>query len=338
MSYRSCQRLPLNRYLSIDYLTKSIPQGQPKLKSLIHQVDVNSHSNDHNHKIRSKIITPNMLNDIFQDEGYETYSQRQVAKSQQFFNNLEVNIDWTLAEFNEIPDVKYEILKTEQASKGLNSNKTFGIKPELLRNLPEILVMGHTNVGKSSLINNLLIPKKSLSKSDQLAYVSAKAGFTKTLNCFRMSNKLRLIDSPGYGRRGIEKQGDMIMNYIERRHRLKKVLLLIDSIEGVRHEDKHILDYLVESGVSFDIVFTKMDEVLKKCFKNNVFGTENYDDKVKSGNQHVLEHYYDLIEDIGDSTTSPRYFFNNAQVNKFINEFQGSKAIRCNILDSCNLL
>ncbi|KAI5954532.1 hypothetical protein KGF54_002307 [Candida jiufengensis] len=339
---RLSTQLLLKRYYSIDYITYSIPNGEFKLSDL-YKDEKRQQPKHYNQKLRKKIINPDMLNRIFQEDGYESYSKKQITQSQKFFKNFKVNLDWTLTDYNEIPSVKYEILRNEQSAKSqdsTSSRKTFGIKPELLTNLPEILIIGHTNVGKSSLVNNLLKPKKTLNKLDQLAYVSARAGYTKTLNCFRLSNKLRIIDSPGYGKRAIGTQGDMVINYINERQQLKKVLFLVDSVEGFRNEDKHIIDHLIEQGIPFDIVFTKMDEVLKKYFKNDIFKLEYPDDKIKEGNQKVLEYYYDLLEDsnLNNSVISPRYLFNNTQLNNFIGEFQGTKSIRCNILESCNLL
>ena len=358
----------LKRYASVNYLTSALtevtespswPQPlQPPLATELSS-DVVKHKTPTPHldldQLRRKILSPNILNDLFLPEGQLMYTPQQITKSQTFFNNAKINLDWTLGDYKEIPDVKYDRMyearkvNLEKMAENnirndrhfnMNAKSTFGIKPELLRPLPEILIMGHTNVGKSSLINNLLTPSKSLSRVDQLAYVSAKAGYTKSMNCFRISNKLRFIDSPGYGKRGDLKQGEMVIEYIEHRKLLKKVLLLIDSVEGFRPEDTTIMDHLHKNGVSFDIVFTKMDEILKKHLKKDLFKKPGAEEAIKRANQAILEHYNNLIENSGlqNAVVPPKFVFNNAHVNKFIPQYSGNKMIRCSILESCNLL
>lgn len=339
--FTSCCRYCQRRYkhVSIDYLTESIPKfaqdlpRYPKAASQTLPLNLCNNTNE----LRKKIINPNILNDIF--SGIPTNTE--VAKSQRFFNNVKIELEWTLADYNEIPDVKYEILKAKSMATSTQSTKrTFGIKPELLKPLPEVLLMGRTNAGKSSLINNLLVSKKSLMRHEQLAYVSSKAGFTKTLNSFRLSNELRLIDSPGYGRGGVEIQGEMILAYIKNRRQLKRVLLLISSTDGFADEDLQLVHYLHDRGIPVDIVFTKMDELLKKFCKKDLFKKDNAETMIKEANQKIVEHYSQLIDESGleNARSTPRFMFNNAQTNDFLTEFMGIKTTRYYLLRSCDLL
>ncbi|KAI3403012.2 hypothetical protein KGF56_004265 [Candida oxycetoniae] len=357
---------PAKRFLSIDYLTSSLekPSTPPYTLSSLYDSRANNNGkesktsqerNRQEKKLRKNIVSSVILNDIFLEEGIEPFTAKQIARSQTFFNNAKTELEWTIADYEEIPDVKVEKLQIDRLRKieramensignsqafNLSPKKTFGIKPQLLKPLPEVLIMGHTNVGKSSLINSLINPNESLSRTDQLAYVSAKAGYTKTLNCFNISRKLRFIDSPGYGERGAPRQGKVVIEYLEKRKLLKKVILLIDSIHGFHEEDMHIISHLSNLGIPFDIVFTKMDEVLRKYFKKDIFKKENSRDMIVSGNQAVLQHYNDLIESSGvcEIALPPKFMFNNAHVNKFISDFSGIKTIRCSILQGCNLL
>lgn len=66
---------------------------------------------------------------------------------------------------------------------------------------------------------------------------------------------------------GVEIQGEMILAYIKNRRQLKRVLLLISSTDGFADEDLQLVHYLHDRGIPVDIVFTKMDELLKKFCK-----------------------------------------------------------------------
>lgn len=207
-------------------------------------------------------------------DGNKPYSAGQYSRAQHFFKTAKPSLSWTLADYDEIPDVKYDRLaeereekygnldpyfKNETTENMLNSRKTFGIKPDLLQQLPEILLIGHTNTGKSSLINRLFLDKEKIKRSEQLAYVSARAGYTKTMNCFTVSNKLRIVDSPGFGWHGEEVQGKMVIDYISKRSALKMIYFLIDCTVGIREEDTIIIEHLVDLGVPFSIIFTKAE-------------------------------------------------------------------------------
>ena len=349
------------RWSSIDYLLKSIPQSSQTTN--IYQPSKSSKSNKSKNlsserqlkSYRNNIVSPLRLNKIYSPSWYTPYKENDLVKSHQFFKNARVELDWTLADYEEIPDVKYAKLAKEREEKlnsidpysrnettesMLNSRKTFGIKPDLLRVLPEVLFMGHTNVGKSSLINSLLVNNKSISGPSQLAYVSARAGFTKTINCFNFSKKLRIIDSPGYGQYGDLKQGRVVVDYISKRHQLKKVYVLIDSVEGFREEDSYIFNMLIDEGVPFDIIFTKVDSVVLKYIPKNAFEANNCYDLIKACNDKVVDHYGKLIASSGleDIAMIPTFLFSNASANKFVPKPVGMNEIQSNILDSCNLL
>ena len=99
---------------------------------------------------------------------------------------------------------------------------------------PEFLLVGRSNVGKSSFINAILSRKN-------LAYTSAKPGKTQTLNFYNVNNSFYLIDVPGYGYASVDKKtqnkfGMMIEEYLAKRSELKRCCdghLLIDL---KRHE------------------------------------------------------------------------------------------------------
>ena len=93
--------------------------------------------------------------------------------------------------------------------------------------IPEVLIVGKSNVGKSSLINTLCQRKS-------LAYTSSKPGHTRLLNYYNIDNKFFLVDAPGYGyaKGGVDLDrlfGTMMDEYFTDNPYLKLVLLLIDS-------------------------------------------------------------------------------------------------------------
>ena len=124
---------------------------------------------------------------------------------------------------------------------------------------PEVLLVGKSNVGKSSLIN-ALCNKKSL------AFVSGKPGHTRLLNYYNIDNKIYLVDAPGYGyaKGGLDLDklfGKMMSDYFEKAKRLKLVLLLLDARREFGENDLDILDYLKEYQINYFLVVTKVDKV-----------------------------------------------------------------------------
>lgn len=69
-------------------------------------------------------------------------------------------------------------------------------------NKPEFLLVGRSNVGKSSFINSILSRRN-------LAHTSAKPGKTQTLNFYEVNNKFYLIDVPGYGYAAVDKKHNL---------------------------------------------------------------------------------------------------------------------------------
>lgn len=125
--------------------------------------------------------------------------------------------------------------------------------------LPEIAFAGRSNVGKSSLLNNITGRKK-------LAHVSGSPGKTRTINFYRINDEFRIVDLPGYGyaklsRSMTESWSEMIEGYIENRKNLLKVIQLVD----IRHEpsklDIQMYEYLKYYNLSGIVVATKSDKI-----------------------------------------------------------------------------
>lgn len=125
--------------------------------------------------------------------------------------------------------------------------------------LPEVLIVGKSNVGKSSLIN-------ALTSHTRLAFTSSKPGHTKLLNYFNIDNKFYLVDAPGYGyaKGGVDLDrlfGEMMEQYFVDNHELKLVLLLLDSRREFNQNDLEILNYVQQENIPFYLVVTKVDKV-----------------------------------------------------------------------------
>ena len=133
-------------------------------------------------------------------------------------------------------------------------------KPQDLK--PEVLIVGKSNVGKSSLINALCQKKK-------LAFTSSKPGHTRLLNYYDIDGKFYLVDAPGYGyaRTGIDLDrlfASMMESYFDNNKELKLVLILLDARREISEDDQEIINYVKESGFPFYVVITKVDKVNQK--------------------------------------------------------------------------
>ena len=126
----------------------------------------------------------------------------------------------------------------------------------------EVLIVGKSNVGKSSLINRLCTKKS-------LAYTSSKPGHTRLLNYYNIDNAFYLVDAPGYGfaKGGIDLDrlfGIMMDEYFSDNEHLKLVLLLIDSRREFGENDLEILEYLKGTNIPYFVVITKVDKINQK--------------------------------------------------------------------------
>ena len=129
--------------------------------------------------------------------------------------------------------------------------------------LPEIAVVGRSNVGKSSLINALV-------GQDGLARTSRTPGRTQLINWFEVAARppFHLVDLPGFGYAKVPvgmKEGwkPLIESYLSKRTTLAGVLLLIDVRRGAEEEELDFVPWLAEREVPIVVALTKSDKLAK---------------------------------------------------------------------------
>ena len=125
--------------------------------------------------------------------------------------------------------------------------------------LPEFLIIGRSNVGKSSFINTLVNRKN-------IARTSSRPGKTQTLNFYIVNDTFYLVDVPGYGYATVSKDrqkkfGLMIEEYLKNRKALKRVFLLIDFRHKPTEDDLLMYNFLKYYNIPVTIIATKTDKV-----------------------------------------------------------------------------
>ncbi len=144
----------------------------------------------------------------------------------------------------------------------------------LEKELPIILMVGRSNVGKSTLINGLI--------GQNLAFSSKKAGKTKLLNYFLIDDTFYLLDSPGYGSTSYATMSTIhfskMMEEGLKRPDLKAICLLLDFRRDPGEDDKAFFQYLRASGKPIIAILTKTDRMnqsekakARKIAKDNGF-------------------------------------------------------------------
>ena len=127
--------------------------------------------------------------------------------------------------------------------------------------LPEIAVVGRSNVGKSSLINALV-------GQAGLARTSRTPGRTRLVNWFSIDDRYHLVDLPGYGYAEVshatsEGWRPLIESYLSERKSLAGVLLLIDIRRGVQDEELDFVPWLAQRDMPVVVALTKADKLAK---------------------------------------------------------------------------
>jgi len=171
--------------------------------------------------------------------------------------------------------------------------------------LPEIVLAGKSNVGKSSLINTLLNRKS-------LAYVGKTPGKTRLLNFYEVNQKFMMVDVPGYGfaqrsHNELVAFGKLMEEYFHERQQLKVCVLIIDLRHGPSKDDLTMLDFVRANGIPVVVVATKQDQCNQsETAKNRKLISEKcnvpahqiilFSSKTRKGRDELIARIFSYIE------------------------------------------
>jgi len=170
-------------------------------------------------------------------------------------------------------------------------------------NLPEIALIGRSNVGKSSFINTMTNRKK-------LAHTSNTPGKTRLINFYNINKELIIADLPGYGYAKIskteqEKWGKILEEYIKERNSLKAVIQFIDARHDIQNNDHQMREWLDFYKIPIITLATKTDTLSKnEAFRSiqNISKTLNtevieFSSKTGTGKDKVLAVFTGIIKE-----------------------------------------
>jgi GTP-binding protein len=155
--------------------------------------------------------------------------------------------------------------------------------------LPEVAFSGRSNVGKSSLLNNLVHRKN-------LAHTSATPGKTQQINFYKIENKWMFADLPGFGfavisKKEREKWKELNFEYLRSRENLKLVCYLIDSRHDPMEQDMALIEFFENNNRKYLIILTKCDKISKSAI-----------DKRKTQIEYLTQYCKNCVEVLPFST------------------------------------
>ena len=125
--------------------------------------------------------------------------------------------------------------------------------------MPEIILVGKSNVGKSSFINTML-NRKSLARTSNVP------GKTRQINFYNIDDKFYFVDLPGYGFSKMSKEekvvsGRYIEEYLEEGKNISLIILLLDIRHKPTEDDMLMYDYILRSNLPFMVLTNKADKI-----------------------------------------------------------------------------
>ncbi len=126
-------------------------------------------------------------------------------------------------------------------------------------NLPEVVLVGKSNVGKSSFVNTMT-NRKSLARTSNVP------GKTRQINFYNMDDKFYFVDLPGYGYSKMSKEekvisGNYIEKYLEEGQNVTLIILLLDIRHKPTDDDFLMYDYILKSNLPFMVLTNKADKI-----------------------------------------------------------------------------
>mgnify|MGYP006065422945 CR=1 FL=1 len=134
--------------------------------------------------------------------------------------------------------------------------------------LPQIVLVGKSNVGKSSFINTMVNRKK-------LARTSSEPGKTRLINFYKVNNEFYFVDLPGYGFSKMSKAqqvevGNFIEEYLQKSPNIALILFLVDIRHNPTSNDKLMYDYIISQNLPCIIIANKADKIAVTKVNDNV--------------------------------------------------------------------
>ena len=125
--------------------------------------------------------------------------------------------------------------------------------------LPEIVLVGKSNVGKSSFVNTMINRKK-------LARTSSEPGKTRQINFYNIDETFYFVDLPGYGyskmsKKEQEQVGKFIEEYLFHRKEISLIVFLVDIRHTPTANDRLMYNYIISSGLPLIILANKADKI-----------------------------------------------------------------------------
>ena len=140
-------------------------------------------------------------------------------------------------------------------------------------NLPQIVLVGKSNVGKSSFINTMVNRKR-------LARTSSEPGKTRQINFYNMDNKFYFVDLPGYGYSKMSKKeqvkvGNFIEEYLSKSKNIALIIFLIDIRHSPTENDRLMYRYVIDSERPCIIIASKVDKIAVTKVDDRVQNLQN---------------------------------------------------------------
>lgn len=125
----------------------------------------------------------------------------------------------------------------------------------------QVVLVGKSNVGKSSFIN-------AISNQKKLAKVGQTPGKTRSINYYNVNNEFYIVDLPGYGYSTMSesekiKINKLIDTYISKTPQIKHIYFLVDIRNKPSQNDRQMYEWLLDKKIPFSIIATKADKVAK---------------------------------------------------------------------------